>query len=299
MDTNSIDVFLEVSRALSFAKVAERRGVNASTISRIVSSVEQELGVKLLSRTTRHVVLTEAGQIFASRAALHISDFNETVDRVKSVSSDISGSLKVSASVAFGECYLVPRLTEFQQLYPRLSLSLQFTDQNIDLLYEGIDVAIRLAPAIEKNLVVTRLMNTSYLLCASPQYIQSQKLREFPASGQQLNCIQYSLPQFQQGWRYQHKLHPEDTGFLQYSSHLQVSSVLSMRSLCLQGMGVALLADWLVKDDIAAGDLLELYPDYRFAATSYDTSAWIVYPDRHYVPQKVRVFIDYLKSLQN
>lgn len=297
MDTQSIDIFLQVSRELSFARVAESRGVNASTISRIISAVEQELGVALLTRTTRSMVLTEAGQVFADRMALHFKDFKETLERVKSISNEINGVLTVSASVAFGERVLVPLVESFRQYYPQLDLRLHFSDKNLDLLQEGVDVAIRLAPTIEKNLVVSKLFNTRYLLCASPDYLSRYSVSEKPNTEGELSCLNYSLPQFQQGWQFQHKSKPEDRGELSFHSQIQVSSVLSMRSLCLQGQGLALLADWLIKEDLQNGQLVELYPDYRFTATSYDTSAWIVYSDRHYVPQKVRVFIDYLKSV--
>ena len=168
MDLDNLAIFVDVMNKGSFAAVARDRDVVPSTISRAISSLEDELGIRLLNRTTRRIKPTEAGQVYFQRVEAIVDE----LERAKSVTVDLgnnpSGELRLSASMTFGNLNVVPLLPEFMAAYPRLAVYLNLSDSVVDLVDEGIDVAIRLGKLRDAGLVATRLANLDYVIVTSP-----------------------------------------------------------------------------------------------------------------------------------
>lgn len=294
MDLDALRLFLDVAHRLSFAAAAEARGVNPSSVSRAIAQLEDALGARLLQRSTRRMTLTEDGARFAAKAQAVIDAFDEAQDALRATTSRPSGRLRLTASSAFGEIRLAPLIPEFQRLYPDISLELLFTDANLDLVAEGVDLALRLAPRIEGDVIASRLMHTRYRVCASPEYLAAAPALARPEDLSDHRCVLFTLPAYRTAWRFRDQEGVERE--VPVAGDLAVSSALSLRTAVLQGAGPALLADWLISQDLAAGRLVDLFPDHEAAATEFDTAAWLVYPSRAYLPRKTRATIDFLRS---
>ncbi|MEL7487323.1 MAG: LysR family transcriptional regulator [Pseudomonadota bacterium] len=297
MDLDTLKIFVETARRLSFAGVAQDRGVDPSSISRVVGRLEEELGVRLFQRTTRRMSLTEAGALFRRRAEEMLDSFEQARDEAASVAATPSGVLRLTASTAFGERMIAPLVPAFREKYPAIALDLLFTDSVLDLVAENIDLAIRLGARLEGGFVATRLRATRYRVCATPTYVAAHGPFRRPKELNEDACLRYALPGFGARWRFRARSAVADEAVIvEPAGAIAASSPLSLRSLAVAGVGPALLADWLIEDDLRAGALVDLFPDFDVAVTDFETSAWLVFPSRRYVPEKTRVMIDFLKA---
>ncbi len=188
----------------------------------------------------------------------------------------------------------MPLLNEFRERYPDVHLDLLLSDDNLDLFAENIDLACRLTPSFQSNLVGFKLFDTRYHLCASPQYLANSPEICSSEDITEHNCVVFALPHFRSRWRYldeqglQHEV--------KVNSDIAVSSALAVRECALMGMGPALLADWMIGEELATGKLVDIFPQYRWTATDFDTAAWLLYPSRKYLPSKTRVMVDFLRE---
>ena len=293
MDLDSLHTFAAVVRLGSFAAVARERGVDPSSVSRQIATLEEALGYRLFDRTTRRLAPTEAGQVYHDRIAGPLEELALARDAGGDVVGAPRGRLRVTASVAFGERWLMPRIAAFRHLYPELDLDLVLTDGVVDLAADGIDVGIRLGPRVTGTLVVTKLMETRYRVVASPLYIERHGRPETPLDLADHDCLVFPLPGYRSRWRFRGN-GPETE--VAVRGALTISNALALRRAALDGLGIALLADWTIGPDLEDGTLVDLFPDVQASAADFDTAAWIVYPSRAYVPAKTRAFIVHMKG---
>ncbi len=294
MDFETLHLFQEVAHRLSFAAVAEERGVNPSSVSRAIGQLEKQLGARLFQRTTRRMALTEAGVNFLQRASIIVEEMEAACEDLRVDSAGPTGTLRLSASVAFGEHVLLPLVDKFRHSFPNMRLDLMLSDDNVDLVAEGVDLAIRLAAGLRGDLVATRLIDTHYRVCASPEYLAAAPPLETPQDLSEHRCVLFTMPAFRSEWTFRDNYGGEE--IVAIDGDLAISSALSLRSAVLAGAGPALLVDWLVDRDIAEGQLVDLFPDHAVTATTFDTAAWLIYPSRAYLPLKVRATIDFLRA---
>ena len=293
MDTDALRTFVAVARRGSFASVARARATDPSAVSRSIAALEDELGVRLFQRSTRRMSLTEAGARYLARIAPLLDELDRARDDVASAGSDVTGTVRLTASITFGHTKLVPLLPALRDAFPRLHLELLMTDSRLDLVAEGIDLAIRLGPAVDSDLVGIKLFEMRYLVCASPAWLAANGMLAAPADLRDTACLLFDLPDFRTRWRFRGA-----SGSLvevPVAGNLVMSSLLAVRDCALAGMGPALLASWLVEQDIAAGRLVNLFPAHAVTATDFSTAAWLLYPSRSYLPGKVRAVIDFLR----
>lgn len=298
MDVEQLRLFSETARRLSFAAVGRDRGVSASTISRAVAAIEDELGVRLLQRSTRTMALTEAGALFHRRVAAMLEEFDRAEEEARGARSGPRGVLRLTTSVAFGECMLTPMIGAFREKYPDIRLELLYTDAVVDLVAEGIDLAIRLAARPEVEAVATRLMKMRYRVYASPLYLEREGRPERPSDLAGRKCLLYTLPAFRSEWKFRLRRASAGGRIIKapIAGDVAISSPISLRTAAIAGEGPALLADWLAARDLAEGRLVDLFPDYEASASDFDAAAWILYPSRSWLPAKVRATIDFLKE---
>ncbi len=294
MDLDALKATAAVLTRGSFAVVARDRGVEPSSISRLVASVESELGFRLFQRTTRRLSPTEAGAAYLARAADLIAELEEAAEEAAAATVAPGGVLRLTTSVAFGARRILPLLPEFRSLYPGMGLDLLFTDENLDLVKDRVDLAIRLAPSVSGDVVCSKLLDTRYRVVASPDYWARSAPVRTPADLRAHRCLLFALPAYRSRWLFR----DEDghTASVEIGGDLVFTNALSLYEAARLGMGPALLPDWLFHEDLARGDFVDPFPELRAGATSFDTAAWLIYPSKAYLPAKVRVTVDFLRS---
>ena len=294
METKALEIFIDVVRMESFAAVARKYDMDPSSVSRIIASLEQELDVRLFQRTTRKLSLTEAGERYLLRVEPLVEELERARDEANTISSTPSGSLRMTTSVAFGQVCIVPLLEAFHTQYPELALELLMTDDNVDLVRQRVDLAIRLGPSRDKDLIGTRLMDARYRVVASPEYLSRHPNPENPEELSDHSCVLLALPDYRTRWLFRDASQRVQEVLVQ--GKLVISPALAVREAARQGHGPALLPNWMIDTDLGTGGLVDLFPAYDVAATSFDTGAWLLYPSRSYLPRKVRIMIDFLKA---
>ncbi|WP_299478003.1 LysR family transcriptional regulator [uncultured Roseibium sp.] len=294
MDIQSLKTLLLVRDLGSIAGAARALNVDASSVSRIVANVERSLGVRIFQRSTRKLALTEEGGRYLDRIAPLLEELETAGEEAASQGALPRGTLKMTASVAFAQEGIMPVLPLFQERYPDLSVELYPSDYNMDLLAEGLDLAIRLAAAPKGDLISTKLFASHYRVVASPSYLEHFGPVEAPEDLKDHNCLCFALPGFRSSWKFRQR--GAAPFQVDVSGKTVIASALSLREGARLGMGVALLANWLIRSDLKEGRLIDLFPNYDCAATDFDTAAWILYPSKAYLPRKVRVMVDFLKA---
>ncbi len=298
MQLSNIEIFLAVIRAGGFAPVARERGVAPSSISRAVHNLEEELGVRLLNRSTRIMALTEAGEIFLQKVSPAVEELNAAKDAVLKTRLQPSGHLRVSASVAFGNVVIAPLLKTFRAKYPEITIELLLSDSVVDIVGEGIDLAIRHGELADSALVCKRLCDVEYYLVASPEYLRSAANIDYPSDLNHHSLINYTLSNFKRHWWF---VRDSTTESVSVNAAILSSNPTAIRVCARDGLGIAPMADWLVAEDLRRGLLVQLLPQWQVVANTQDqkSSIWLVRHSREFLPAKVSLFEDYLLSSVN
>jgi DNA-binding transcriptional LysR family regulator len=294
MELKTLDLFVAVARRLSFAAVAKDRGVDPSSVSRAVGELEAELGLRLFQRTTRTMTLTEAGEVYLARIEPLVEEATGARDLAAQVVGKPRGTLRISASVTFGQKRIVPLLSAFRALNPEIKVDCLFTDANVDLVADRIDLAVRLAPSVEGDLIAAKLMDTRYRVVASPRYLAGHAPLVKPADLASHRVLLFNLRAYRSRWLFR-----EPSGAIvtvPIEGDITLSPAGSLLDAALLGLGPALLPDWLVEESITEGTLIDLFPERHATATTFDTAAWLVYPSRAFLPGKVRAMADFLRG---
>lgn len=256
---DALPTFVAVASAGSFSKVARSQGVAVSSVSRRVDWLEAELGAKLFSRSSRRLVLTDAGEQFLPRARGIIADMAEAKESLAALKSEPRGLLTVTAPAMFGRQHVVPAVLGFLKRYPLLEVDLHIGDEVIDLAARRVDVAIRIGRLTDSDLVATRLAPIRRLVCASPEYLDRAGRPAHPMGLLEHNCLTVASTLNPVGWwcfagvnrnralPVRGNLRSEDTG--------------TLLAAALAGVGIVHLASWLVSDMLRAGRLVSLFPD--------------------------------------
>lgn len=291
MNRHDLTLLQDVARLGSFAAAARLHGLDASSVSRSVAGIEAALNLRLFQRTTRRLSLTDEGSRYLSRAAPLIDELDRLAQDSRARAP--AGTLRLTASVTFGQTRILPLLPAFRAAYPDVALDCQFTDANLDLIAERIDLAIRLAPLIEGDVIATRLMTTRYRVVASPGYLAQSPPLNAPEDMAMHRALLFTLRQFRSRWIFRRGGVVRE---VPVSGDITLSPAGTLREAALAQLGPALLPDWLVDGDIAAGRLIHCLPDWEVTATRFDTGAWAVYPSRAWLPAKTRAMIDFLRA---
>jgi len=293
MNLKDLRLFVEVALRGSFSSVARDRDLDPSSVSRTIADLETDLGARLFQRSSRHMALTEAGKRFLGDVEPLLDDFERARESAVSSLEHPSGTLRITAPVTYGQMRILPILCEFRAVYPDVGIEALFTDQYLDLVTNRIDLAIRLAPRIEGDLVASKLMDTGYRVVASPGYLRAARPLTRPSDISAHRCLLFPMKQFRTRWIFR-----DAVGKLEevpVAGDLVLSPAGSLLSAAIAGLGPSLLPCWLVDPEIVAGRLVDIFPDHSVTATTFDSAAWIVYPSRSHLPSKVRVMIDFLR----
>jgi LysR family transcriptional regulator, regulator for bpeEF and oprC len=293
LDLNDLRVFEGVAALKSFSAAARALELPKSSVSRSVARLETELGTRLLQRTTREVVLTEAGTLLRVRCVDILTSIGEAVDLMAGFASAPRGLLRVSAGLGFGIHVLGLALPQFLERYPEIEVSLRLGNRSIDLLGDGIDVAIHMGPLADSGLVASRLGLMERYLCAAPAYLER---RGTPCTIEELRGHdRIETPGDSgrpRGWVFSNET--GQTARFDEKPRLSTNDTVTIHRLIVNGAGIGVLSGFICVPDFREGRLVRVLPDWKMPALEVS----VVFPSARALSPTVRAFIDFLKNSQ-
>jgi DNA-binding transcriptional LysR family regulator len=283
----SLTVFVQVVSNGGFSAAARRLKMSPAMVTSHVQSLEDRLGVRLLNRTTRKVKLTEVGKVYYERMTQILAELEEADRIAGALQSTPRGTLRLHMNSHIAP-FIAPVVTEFLALYPEVSIELAMGERMVDLIEEGMDLAIRTTLPADSSLIVRRLVTWRHVLCCAPDYLATHETPRQIADLTRHNCLRYAFYPFEEGWRF---IGPDGKlASVPVSGNLLSASGEIIRAAALAGQGVWLAPGFMIADAFESGRLVPLLPAYR--PTDMVMSA--IYPHRHHLSAKVRGFIDLL-----
>jgi len=280
-----ISEFVAVAEVGSFTGAAKRLGISTAQVSRQVSALETRLSTKLLYRTTRHVSVTEPGQLYYQHCRQVLDGLEEAERALTELQQVPRGRLRLTAPVTFGETTVAPAVNDFLLRYPELQVHMHLTNQKLDLIAEGYDLAIRLGKLEDSNLKARRLASRTLYVCASPGYLSAHGEPHSLSELGQHNCLPGTLDY----WRFQEKNRPRN---IKVTGSIRCNSGRALVDAALKGIGIVQLPDYYVLEHLEAGRLVSLLEHYR----EDDDGIWALYPHTRYLSPKVSMLLDYLSE---
>lgn len=291
-DLNALAVFAKVVEANSFSEAARRLKMPISTVSRRIAELEDELGVRLLDRSTRSLRLTELGAEVLEHA-IRSAELSESVENIVSNRlSDVSGILRLSAPPSISDTLLAPLVTAFQNLYPNVRIQILVTDRFVDHIGEGVDLAFRLGPLKDSSLVARRLLTYRHQLVTSPAYLEKYRPPQTPRDLLDHRLLFFSHWQPDSSWTFIHR-NGTDKETLTFRPSLAMNDFTGLASALLAGSGIGELPPVVQPDLIQTGRLVEVMPDWRFRCSDLS----LVHVGNRHVPKPCRLFKEFATQM--
>lgn len=282
-------VFVRVVDRGSFTAAAKDLRLSRAMVSKHVQDLEAHLGVRLLSRTTRRLALTEEGRLYHARCVDILSDIAEAEQGAAERQAEPQGLLRLNGPVSFGTRYLTPAIAAFTAAHPKVRVDMVLVDRVVDLVDEGYDLAIRIGVLASSSLIARRLAPCRLVACAAPDYLARQGIPRHPGDLAGHNCLGYSLGLLSDGWRFHG---PEGEVVVPITGNLTVNNGDALRMAALSGQGIIVLPTFIVGADLSAGTLRPVLEDYALP----EMGIHAVYPPGRHLPAKVRSVIDFLAA---
>ena len=287
IDLNDIALFVQVVRSGSFAEAARRLGIPANTVSRRIQQLEEQLGMRLLQRSTRKLTLTNSGQIFHERCAGGVEGLNEAAQELMTGTQEPSGLIRVATPADFFDFFLMDWTAAFLEKYPKVRLEFILSDEKTDLISERIDVAFRGGPMQDSGYIGRQTQcDGNRGLVASPSYLAAHGM---PSSLQDLvnhACVTFSQPGSHTIWHLNGPNGIDEQ--VQFTSRFSSNTVQSMKKAALAGIGIALLPTPITKHDLKSGLLVPVLQEYKHTGRNLH----VLYPSRRHLPLAVSAFIE-------
>jgi len=280
-----IDEFVAVAECSQFTAAAERLNVSPSHISRQIARLEDRLQTRLLYRSTRRVTLTEAGQTFLQHCQRLQDGREEALRAVGDLNSEPKGLLRMTSAVAYGERFIAPLVSQFMGQYPQLRIDIELSNRPLDLVHEGIDLAIRLGRLQDSQMVATRLAPRRMYLCASPSYLERYGRPHSLSELARHNCLIGSSDQWalqQEGRELSQRV----------QGNWRCNSGQAVLDAAVAGIGLCQLPDYYVLEHLRSGALVSLLETHQ----PPNTAVWALYPQQRHLSPKVRKLVDYLRD---
>ena len=286
-----MEIFIQVAECQSFSEAARRLGVSQSSVSRQIGVLETSLGVRLLQRTTRHLSLTEAGEIYYQKSRLIKREVIEASNAIAGFQKNPSGILRIGAPIGWTEIKIAPYLAEFIAANPDIDLDIIATDDLQDVVEDRLDLVLRVARPQDSSYVAQSLGKIELVLCATPAYLQQHGAPQAPADLLKHNCIVFD---HHFSWCF---ADASGEQFINVSGRVNTNMVAVMISMALQHMGITLLPIQLLRQQLASAELVELLKPYAMRYTDVDiTEVYVLYANRKHLPTKIRTFIDFFRD---
>ncbi|HEY2623269.1 MAG TPA: LysR family transcriptional regulator [Dyella sp.] len=290
-DFAAISAFVRVVEAKSFAAAAAQLGMTPSGVSRAVSRLEEQLGARLLFRSTRSLRLTDDGASFHARCKEILADLTEATEALGYASRKPSGKLRIGVPAAVGRALLIPRLAEFEQRYPDIRLELSMCDYAYDLNEEGIDCAIRLGPLEDSSLIARKIGYLRNVVCASPEYLARYGAPQSIEDLKQHRCINYVAPNGRpRQWQFDT---PSGQVSVDIDAHMLINDAESVIQAVVSGLGITQTPHIIAACMLDFGKLELVMTD----TMSTGKPVWIVYPQKKHLSARVQAFIEWVREV--
>lgn len=283
MNWEGINEFVAVYESESFTQASRQLDCSTAQVSRQVGQLEKRLGSKLFYRTTRKVSATEAGQIFYQHCRQILDALDDAERALTDLQASPRGKLKITAPVAYGESHIVPLLNNFMLQYPDLELQCHLTNQTLDLVTEGYDLAIRLGRLGDSSMIARRLSSRRLYVCASPDYLARHGEPHTLSELSHHSCLQGTLDY----WRFRSQGQERN---LRVHGRIRCNSGHALLDAALKGLGITQLPDYYVDEALENGRLVSLLEPFQ----GEDEGIWALYPQNRLLSPKVRLLVDYL-----
>ncbi|MFX1765742.1 LysR family transcriptional regulator [Paraburkholderia sp. A1RI-2L] len=282
-------VFVAVVDAGSFVGAVDTLRISKAAVSRYVESLEQRIGVRLLHRTTRRLSLTEEGRLFYQRAREILEAMDNAEAEVSSRTQVAGGLVRVNVPLSFGVSHLAPLWGDFMAAWPQIDLEITLNDRVVDLVDEGYDLAVRISTLPDSSMVCRKLASTAMVVCASPGYLARHEAPRHPRDLAAHRVLAYTHLSGRDEWQFEG---PEGKVLVRTQARMYSNNGDTCRAIALRDGGVILQPDFMIGEDVKAGRLIRLMPEYH----SIELGIYAVYPSRKQLPLKVRCLIDFLSD---
>lgn len=283
MQWEGINEFVQVAETESFTRAAKNLAISTPQVSRQISALEKRLSIKLLYRTTRKVSLTQEGEVFYQHCRSVLDGLDAAERAVTNLQSRPKGKIRLTAPVTYAELRILPLLNNFLQQHPDVQLSVNLTNQQLDLVEEGYDIAIRLGKLVDSTMMAKKLSERRSYICASPSYLKRHGAPHSLSELASHNCLLGTLDRwrFKEGGRQKR---------MRVTGNLTCNSGSGLLDAALKGLGLAQLPDYYVESHIEKGRLVSVLD--QFAETG--EGVWAVYPHNRQLSPRIRLLVDYL-----
>lgn len=285
---SAMRAFVRVVQTGSFSATGREMNTTQTTISKKVAALESKLGVKLLTRSSRDHALTPVGAEYYEQCVAILGELDEAEARARSEVASPRGVIRIAAPVAFGRLVIAPMISEFFALYPEIKVDLSLSDRHVDLISDGIDLAIRARKLEDSTLVARHLFNNPMILLASPGYLVQHGEPQEPTDLKRHNCLVFSNLKSINVWQFSRD-GKEFT--VPVKGNFQSDNGDVLLEVALSGGGLVQLPNWMVDEHINTGRLQQVLGEYSGQNLPFNA----IYPQTRYVPLKVRCFIDFMK----
>jgi len=288
MDLNRVSAFVRVVHDGSFTAAAKALGLPKSSVSRSVAQLEQDLGIRLLHRTTRQLHLTDAGTAFYERVSRALGDIDEATNAASDMQAEMSGVVRVTAPVDLGVWSLAPIVARFVRKHPKIRIEVSLTGRVVDLVAEGFDLAVRAGPLRDSSLIARRVGGLESVAYASPKYVARRGVPKELADLAEHECVLFRSTSGRATW----SLSREDgtVSSVEVSGPVATDDMSFVRKAVLAGCGIGVLPTFLCARAEVTGTLVRVLPEWSL----HGAVLHVAYPSNRFVPQRVAVLRDYL-----
>ncbi|HEV7578622.1 MAG TPA: LysR family transcriptional regulator [Caldimonas sp.] len=287
LDLNDVALFVQVVRAGSFAAAARRLGMPANSASRRIQQLEQQVGLRLLQRSTRKLTLTDAGATFYARCADQVEALAEAAQELGEGSQVASGRVRVAAPADFFNIFRMALIAEFLDAHPKVRLDFVLSDERADMIEQGIDVAIRAGKVLEPTWVARRIGTGRITMVASPAYVAARGTPDSVAALASHDCVTLPSTSGRTVWRLDG---PDGASETQVAGRFSANTAQALLEAVLAGLGIGLLPAVMTSPHVRAGELLEVLPEQSVDGIE----AYLVYLSRRQLPRAVSAFIEFM-----
>lgn len=280
-------LFVRIAETESFTAVARETGRGQPSVSKMVGQLEEYLGIRLLNRSTRTLSLTDEGRSYYETCCRILEDLDEAEAQLGIRRAEPSGLVRLGTPVVFGRLHVLPRLSRFLEEHPLLSVELVMNDRVSDLVEEAIDLSVRIGALGDTSLVGRRIGSTTRLTVASPEYFRRHGIPRHPSELAQHNCLLYTPLATGNEWHFEGADGPIR---VKVTGNFRANNSDALRQAVLEGIGIAVIPTWLLRDEVEQGRLQSVLEEFRPSQFPIQ----IVYPSRRHLPARVRVLMEFL-----
>lgn len=282
-----IETFVRVVEAGTITAAAKQLRIAKSAVSRRLKELETRLAVQLMIRTTRKLTLTETGEILYNRFVVLLADWNETESAASDAQAALAGIIRIAAPLSFGVAHLGPAIVDFMREHPLIEFDIDFSDRKVDLIAEGMDLAIRIGELPDSSLIARKIASVSTVAAASPKYLEQHGIPQTPEDLKALKELRYGYRPIA-AWTYRDPDGVE--GQIEMRPRLRATNGEFLRDAAIAGEGILIEPRFIIYENLREGSLVEILSDYKWP----ELSAYAVYPPTRHLSVRVRAFVNFL-----